>query len=137
MNQLTKNASAYNKPFEAYYSKTEETYKMEYFEERYKYNKLIKEIIEYCNSHKKKVLLISIPDIENAKEFAKGNKVMCVNELEFLSTYYHIDYLNGFTIFQGKSDTFVENRYYTYDRHWNPEGAKLFSDYLFKSKVLK
>lgn len=136
MIHLTNNASAYQKPYETYYAMVDQPYKMEYFDQRYKYGYLLKEIINHCKANKKEVILTCIPDVENAKEYGKGKNVMCLNELKYLSEYYNVKLFNGFQLFAGKSEGYIDSVYYEYDRHWNKEGARLFADAFFKSKVL-
>lgn len=132
---LYENSKVYNQPYENYYKMAGKSYKMDDFEARYKYSYLLKEIIARCKKDSKEVILIDIPDYENAIDFVNKRDVICRKELSLLSEQYHLKHFDGFDIMQGQDSAFVETVFYEYDRHWNKKGVDLFSEKLAKSSV--
>lgn len=125
--KLSENAMAYRKPYEDYYSLAGKPYKMEYFNERYRYGFMLKEIITTCRQMNKDVILVNIPDYENARDFVNNKPVICRQELQFLSDYYGVTYFDGFGIFENKDESFVTRCFYKEDMHWNTYAASLFA----------
>lgn len=133
---FSKNFSAYNKPFEDYYRLSSDQYKMEYFDNRYKYAYMLKEILKYCRESNKKIIIAGIPDYEQSLEFVKGEKCIYRNELKFLAESYGAGYFDGFEIFYGQNENFVKSCFYKNDLHWNEKGATLFAKKFARSEAL-
>jgi hypothetical protein len=124
---FSKNFAAYNKPFENYYKLSSDTYQMAYFDSRYRYAYMLKEILNYCQQSNKKIIIAGIPDYEQSLEYIRREKCIYRNELKFLAGHYSAAYFDGFDIFHDQNETFVKSCYYKNDRHWNEKGATLFA----------
>jgi hypothetical protein len=133
--RFSKNFSAYNKPFEDYFRLSADQYKMEYFDGRYKYASMLKEILQYCHDSDKKIIIAGIPDYEQSLDYVRGEKCIYRNEWKFLAGNYGAVYFDGFEIFHGKKEDFVKSSFYKNDLHWNEAGAALFAKNLFNSKL--
>ncbi|CAK9249855.1 unnamed protein product [Sphagnum jensenii] len=127
----------YNQPYENYYKLASLPYKMQYFDERYKYGPLLKEIIEGCKAESKDMIIMTIPDYENAIDFVNKQEVISRKECQFLSDFYHIKSFDGFSMLEGKDSAAVDKLFHEYDRHWTNLGVSLFSEKLVKSGVLR
>lgn len=127
MEELHEDSKVYSAPFENYYKLADSTYTMTYFDARYKYGYMLKEMITRCQKQSKDVILVNIPDYENAIDYIHGRNVICRNELRFLSAYYHTGYFDGFNIMTGRDSLFVDSVFFEYDRHWTDKGVQLFA----------
>jgi hypothetical protein len=136
MDILNNRGQAYNKPYDQYYALAGKPYKMEYFDSRFKYAFMLKDIIGYCKKNKKDIILAGIPDRENAQDYVTGKPVICRQEIEFLAAHYNIKQFDGFQIFKGKNEAFVDKAFYEYDGHWNKPTVNLFARELVESGVL-
>jgi hypothetical protein len=133
--RFSENFSAYNKPYEDYYRLSSDQYKMEYFDSRYKYAYMLKEILKYCRESNKKIIIAGIPDYEQSLGFIRGEKCIYRNELKFLAESYGAGYFDGFGIFRGQNENFVKSCFYKNDLHWNEKGANLFATAFSQEKV--
>ena len=132
-----KNVKAYSEPYEPYYALAGKPYKMQYFNNRFKYAYMLKEIISYCKKNKKNVIMVGIPDYENSVDYVNGKDVICRQEIQFLAQYYDIRQFDGFEILKGKNTAFVDHIFYKYDRHWNKTGVGLFAQKFAASGILE
>lgn len=127
MLELYENSKVYSAPYENYYKLADSTYTMAYFDARYKYGYMLKKMIAQCQEQSKDVILVNIPDYENAIDFIHGRPVICRNELSFLSQHYGTNYFDGFNMMQGRDSLFVDSLFFQYDRHWTDKGVQLFA----------
>lgn len=136
MAAFVENMQAYEKPNEYYEAFVDKPYRLDYFDHRYKYRYMLKEIITFCKSKGKEIVLLQIPDYENVQDCIQGRPNIYRNEHQFLSDYYHLKHFDGFEIFAGKDSNFVSQCYYQYDGHWNKKGVALFVDHLVERQFL-
>jgi hypothetical protein len=132
---FSKKFAAYNKPYKDYCRLSSDPYKMEYFDSRYKYAYMLKEILQYCRESNKKIIVAGIPDYQQSLEFLKGEKCIYRNELRFLAERYGAGYFDGFEIFRGQNENFIKSCFYKRDLHWNEKGANLFATAFSKDKL--
>lgn len=137
MNKFIKNSSAYKKPFETYEALKAKPYKMEYFNNRYRFAFMLKKIIDYCKNNNKETVLITIPDMENVLDYVHGAEIIYRKEHRFLADHYNLKYFDGFEIFKGRDEFFVRKHFYEFDLHWNQKGASLFAEKFSASGILK
>jgi hypothetical protein len=137
MIDFSRKLAAYEKPHELYYDLSDSIYKIEYFEKRYKYGFMLKDIIRYCKEQNKAIALISIPDYEHALDYINGKSCIYRNEIKFLSENFGTDYFDGFTIFNNRDAVFIKSCYYEFDKHLNNKGINLFAEKVIESKLLK
>lgn len=134
---FSKKFAAYNRPYETYYALASKPYQMQYFDDRYKYGYMLKEIMAYCQTHDKKIVFAGIPDTESSKNFVAGQPCIYRNEVKFLADHYKAAYFDGYSILQNKNTAFVDSIFYRYDRHWNTKGAGLFAQRFAESNLLR
>jgi hypothetical protein len=135
--KFSKNFAAYTKPYETYYALADKPYQMKYFDDRYQYGFLLKEIIAHCQQHNKNLIFAGIPDYESAQDFINAKPCIYRNELKFMAAHYHCPYFDGYSILQNNNIAFVDSVFYFYDRHWNERGAILFAGHLAQSGLLQ
>ena len=136
MFRLFAGMQAYTQPNEKYESLADSTYRMAYFDQRYKYGFMFKEIIAYCKSHDKAVVLAGIPDVANAVDMVHGQKIIYRHEFAFLAAQYGLTYFDGFRIFENASEADIKAHFHEFDEHWNQDGINLFAEQILKHKAL-
>lgn len=129
----------YQENYAPYEEQVAEKYNEKKFYWRYKRIGLLISMLNQLVENGKEIIWITIPDYEHALSYVGGEDIIYRKEAEYMTSYYGLQWLDGYMLFHGKDTTFVENSYYPKDKHWNQKTVLLFSDFvtqtLFKQEV--
>jgi hypothetical protein len=99
-----------------------------------KKSRYLDEIISWCQSNQKQIILASIPSKNEIKNELIGEKNQHKIEMEILAEEYQLNYFDGYHVFTDLDDKEINAHWLKYDGHWNQQGsdryAKYFVNYL-------
>ena len=105
------------------------TYNMDAFKHEFgpNYAEKLSGIMEYANSHNKKIIFATVPELPGLQMSKQNNPPILNAKIKALAENFNVNYFDGYNAMQGEAEDSLWELFLTFDGHWSQKGSDLFA----------